>query len=88
MALKGMVGADDLNARPPAPKPDSVDRVTPSLLAKAFRGELVLTEATLADVEGREYETAERLLEKVRERRTTTPTSKSKTKPKWHKSAK
>lgn len=36
-----------------------------SILAKAFRGELVPTEAELAAKEGREYETAEALLARV-----------------------
>lgn len=43
-----------------------VESLTPSLLAKAFRGELVPTEAELARAEGRAYETAEELLEKIR----------------------
>jgi len=42
-----------------------VDKVTQSVLAKAFRGQLVTTEAELARREGREYETAERLLERI-----------------------
>jgi type I restriction enzyme, S subunit len=43
-----------------------VDRLTQSMLAKAFRGELVPTEAELAKREGRDYETAEQLLERVK----------------------
>jgi len=43
-----------------------VDRLTQSVLAKAFRGELVPTEAELARREGREYETAEQLLERIK----------------------
>jgi type I restriction enzyme S subunit len=42
-----------------------VDRITQSLLAKAFRGELVPTEHSLASVEGRDYETASDLLERI-----------------------
>jgi type I restriction enzyme S subunit len=42
-----------------------VDRLTQSILAKAFRGELVPTEAELARREGREYETAEQLLSRI-----------------------
>ncbi len=38
-----------------------------STLAKAFRGELVPTEHTLAETEGREYESAEQLLARERE---------------------
>jgi type I restriction enzyme S subunit len=41
------------------------DRLTPSILAKAFRGELVPTEADLARQEGRDYEPASVLLERI-----------------------
>ena len=41
--------------------------LTQSILAKAFRGELVPTEADLAQAEGRDYETAEQLLARIRE---------------------
>ena len=47
------------------------DRLTQAILAKAFRGELVLTEAELVRREGREYETASELLEKTEARRRT-----------------
>jgi len=47
-----------------------VDRLTSSLLARAFRGELVQTEAELARDEEREYESAEALLERVRAMKT------------------
>jgi type I restriction enzyme S subunit len=43
-----------------------VGRLTQSLLAKAFRGELVPTEAELARREGRRYESASELLERIR----------------------
>lgn len=43
-----------------------VGRLTQSILAKAFRGELVPTEAELARTEGRSYETAEKLLARVK----------------------
>ena len=43
-----------------------VDRLTQSLLAKAFRGELVPTEHALATRDGRNYETAEQLLARIR----------------------
>lgn len=43
-----------------------VDRLTQSVLAQAFRGELVVTEAELARREGRSYETAEELLARIR----------------------
>ena len=41
-------------------------RYTQAILAKAFRGELVPTEAELARQEGREYEPASVLLERIR----------------------
>ena len=44
--------------------------LTQAVLAKAFRGELVPTEAELARREGREYETGAALLERVRSART------------------
>lgn len=43
-----------------------VERVTQAVLAKAFRGELVETEAALARREGRDYEPASVLLERIR----------------------
>ena len=43
-----------------------VEALTQSILAKAFRGELVPTEAEVAEAEGREYETASMLLERVK----------------------
>lgn len=43
------------------------DKLTQAILAKAFRGELVPTEAELARIEGREYESAEQLLELIQE---------------------
>jgi type I restriction enzyme S subunit len=42
------------------------ERLTQSILAKAFRGELVPTEAELARREGREYEPASVLLERIK----------------------
>jgi type I restriction enzyme S subunit len=41
------------------------EKLTQAILAKAFRGELVPTEAELARREGRKYETAAELLERV-----------------------
>lgn len=58
----------------------SVDRLTQSILAKAFRGELVPTEAELARREGRNYEHASVLLERIKKERQQHPSSKSKTK--------
>jgi len=46
-----------------------VDKLTQALLAKAFRGELVPTEAELAGVEGRDFESAGELLERIRRQR-------------------
>lgn len=43
----------------------SVERSTQAVLAKAFRGELVPTEADVADREGREYESAAVLLKRI-----------------------
>jgi type I restriction enzyme S subunit len=43
-----------------------VDRLPQSILAKAFRGELVHTEAQLAEREGRPYESAAQLLQRIR----------------------
>jgi type I restriction enzyme S subunit len=45
------------------------DKLTQSILAKAFRGELVPVEAELARREGREYEPASVLLERIRKER-------------------
>jgi len=42
------------------------EKLTQAILAKAFRGELVLTEAELARREGRPYEPASVLLERIR----------------------
>ncbi len=53
-----------------------VDRLTPSLLAKAFRGELVPTEHTLATAEGRDYESAAQLLNRIQLKSTTLKSKK------------
>jgi len=42
-----------------------VDSLTQAILAKAFRGELVPTEFELAKAEGRSFESAEELLERI-----------------------
>ena len=47
------------------------------MLAKAFRGELVETEAELAAKEGREFETAEQLLARIRAARESEPAKPS-----------
>lgn len=45
------------------------EKLTQAILAKAFRGELVPTEAELARREGRDYEPASTLLERIRAER-------------------
>jgi type I restriction enzyme S subunit len=50
-------------------------KLTQSILAKAFRGELVPTEAELARREGREYEPASVLLERIKRKRAAEPKS-------------
>jgi type I restriction enzyme S subunit len=45
------------------------DKLTPAILAKAFRGELVPTEAELARQEGRDYEPASALLKRIKAER-------------------
>jgi type I restriction enzyme S subunit len=42
-----------------------VDSITQAILSKAFRGELVPTEFELAKAEGRSFESAEELLERI-----------------------
>jgi len=44
-----------------------VDKLSQSILAQAFRGELVITEAELAEKEGRDFESAEKLLDRILE---------------------
>jgi type I restriction enzyme S subunit len=59
------------------------EKLTQSILTKAFRGELVPTEAELARREGREYEPASVLLERIkRERESHTFFRKSERQPK------
>jgi type I restriction enzyme S subunit len=53
----------------------SADRLPSSLLSKAFRGELVATEAELAKRDGRPYESAEVLLHRIRNSREPVPPS-------------
>ncbi len=60
--------ADRIEQRVAAGK-ERADRLTQIILAKAFRGELVPTEAELARTEGREYETASVLLERIQRER-------------------
>ncbi len=60
--------ADHIEARYEKAK-THVDKLTQSILAKAFRGELVPTEAELARREGRSYEPASALLAKIEAQR-------------------
>lgn len=64
--------ADQLEARYQNAKAH-VDKLTQSVLAKAFRGELVPTEAELARQEGRDYEPAAVLLERIQAERESRP---------------
>lgn len=60
--------ADALEARYRKAKAH-VDKLTQSILAKAFRGELVITEAELARRERRDYEPASVLIERLNQER-------------------
>jgi type I restriction enzyme S subunit len=55
------------------------DKLTQAILAKAFRGELVPTEAELARKEGRTYEPASELLARIRAEREKSATTKTTT---------
>lgn len=77
--------ADALEARYRTAKAH-VDKLTQSILARAFRGELVTTEAELARREGRDYEPASVLLERIRQERAQQATS-TKSKPKQRRPA-
>ena len=57
--------ADSIEARVAAATARA-DKITQAILAKAFRGELVPTEAELARQEGRDYEPASALLARIR----------------------
>lgn len=70
--------ADQIEARYQKAK-SQVDRLQQSILTKAFRGELVPTEAELARKEGREYEPAAILLERIRAERISEQTKPKRT---------
>jgi type I restriction enzyme S subunit len=53
------------------------EKLTQAVLAKAFRGELVATEADLARSKGREYEPASVLLEKIKVERESQKSTKT-----------
>ncbi len=57
-----------------------LESLTNAVLAKAFRGELVPTEAELARKEGRDYEPASVLLERIRANHESGAVSKRKSK--------
>lgn len=63
-AAKLLALADRIEERYQGAK-KQVDSLTQSILAKAFRGKLVPTEAELAAREGRSYESAEQLLQRI-----------------------
>jgi type I restriction enzyme S subunit len=52
------------------------EKLTQAILAKAFRGELVPTEGELARQEGRDYEPASALLERIWAERVTVPATR------------
>lgn len=60
--------ADSIEAKVAAAR-DNTEKLRQSILAKAFSGELVETEAEIARREGRNYETAEVLIERIKEER-------------------
>ena len=62
--------ADKIEARVQAATA-RVEKITQAILAKAFRGELVPTEAELARQEGRDYEPASVLLNRIQKQRET-----------------
>ena len=70
--------ADDIEKRT-ADAGCRVDQLTQSILAKAFRGELVPAEAELARREGREYEPASVLLERIKAEREEQPILRKRT---------
>jgi type I restriction enzyme S subunit len=58
-----------------------VEKITQAILAKAFRAELVSTEAELARQEGRQYEPASVLLARIKSTAVVAPARKSKVAP-------
>ncbi len=57
--------ADSIEAKVKAAR-ENTEKLRQSILAKAFSGELVPTETELARKEGRDYEPAETLLERIK----------------------
>jgi type I restriction enzyme S subunit len=60
--------ADSVEAKVAAAR-EKTEKLRQSILAKAFSGQLVETEAEIARREGRDHETAEVLIEKTKEER-------------------
>ena len=70
LRVKGLLAlAEKIETRYKAVQ-QQVDRLPQCILAKAFDGELVPTEAQLAEREGRTYESAEQLLSRIRSEKT------------------
>ena len=69
LRVKGLFKLLDMVERRVSAATLRADKLTQSILAKAFRGELVPTEAELARREGREYEPASVLLERIKKER-------------------
>jgi type I restriction enzyme S subunit len=65
--VEALFGLADAIERRVATATARADRLTQAILAKAFRGELVPTEAELARRDGRTYEPASAVLERIRE---------------------
>lgn len=59
-------GVVDATLRQIGAAEEQLERARRAALAKAFRGELVPTEAALADEEGRDFESADELLRRIR----------------------
>lgn len=78
--VKGMLGVADRLAAQIDQTSATLDRACTVAVAKAFRGELLPTEAALAAEEGRDFEAAEELLARV----VTAPTSKTKRRTRVH----
>jgi len=57
--------ADSIEANVAAAR-EKTEKLRQSILAKEFSGKLVETEAEIARIEGRDYETAEVLLERIK----------------------
>jgi type I restriction enzyme S subunit len=63
--VEGLFKLADAIERRFATAANHIDKLAPAILAKAFRGELVPTESELAKAEGRSFESADELLERI-----------------------